>query len=144
MEGMLAWKDMVVGANRVRGLVLRSQRYHRNRRLAAGLTDWAMAARLQHKLRLLEICEQTESDPMEIAQAMEVVVDGIIMRQQVRAHELQVAQALTGRISDLKLHAAITMVNSNLVKKVDKPTADMIQRRGMRNWQTVSLSLIHI
>jgi len=104
------------------------------------MEDWACSARLQHKLRLLELCEQDASDPLDLAQAMEHVVEGIVMRQHVRAHELQVAHALRGRIADLKLQASVAMLESTLAKKVDKPTAEMIQRRGLRSWESITLA----
>lgn len=102
------------------------------------MEDWAAAARMQHKLRLLEICERDASDPLDLAQAMEHVVEGVVLRQNVRTHELQVAHALRGRIADLRLHASVVALESALGKKVDKPTAEMIQRRGLRNWESVS------
>jgi hypothetical protein len=138
MDAMYVWKAEVEDARRHKGLVVRSHRYHRNRRLAQAMEDWSSAARLQHKLRLLEVCEQTEQDPLELAQAMEVIVDGIVLRQHVRSHELQVAHALRGRIADLKLQASVAMLEATLAKKVDKPTAEMIQRRGLRSWEAIS------
>lgn len=140
LDGIARWIATVERARRYRGVVSRTHRYQRNRRLACAMQDWGAHARLQHKLRLLEICEREESDPLEIAQAMETVVEGIVIRQDVRTHELQVAHALRGRISDLKLHAAITVVNQALVKKVDRPTAEMIQRRGLRSWESITLA----
>eukprot|EP00658_Telonema_sp_P-2_P032121 TRINITY_DN23867_c0_g1_i2.p1 TRINITY_DN23867_c0_g1~~TRINITY_DN23867_c0_g1_i2.p1 ORF type:complete len:243 (-),score=77.07 TRINITY_DN23867_c0_g1_i2:77-805(-) len=159
-DAICRWKDVRSVSQRHSGLVIRSMRYARNRRLVQAMEDWSCTARLQHKLRLLEMCEQAVSDPLELALGMEVVVDGIVMRQNVRAHELQVAHALRGRIADLKLQASVAMLEATLAKKVDKPTAEMIQRRGLRSWETISqgqgtqktvsqspkqpLSLIHI
>merc|ERR1711998_564821 len=56
------WWDTVLESRRHKGLVFRTHRYQRNRRLADAMEDWAAAARLQHKLRLLEICERESSD----------------------------------------------------------------------------------
>lgn len=132
------WWDHVVRTRRQRGLVVRTHRYHRFRRLSQAMEDWSSAARMQHKLRLLEICERDASDPLDLAQAMEHVVEGVVLRQHVRTHELQVAHALRGRIADLRLHASVVALEQALGKKVDKPTAEMIQRRGLRNWESVS------
>jgi len=139
-DAIARWLATVERSRSQKGLVFRTHRYHRNRRLAAAMEDWSSAARLQHKLRLLELCERDSSDPLDLAQAMEHVVEGIVMRQHVRAHELQVAHALRGRIADLKLQASVSMLESTIAKKVDKPTAEMIQRRGLRSWESVSLA----
>lgn len=138
IDAMYTWKAVVEEARRHRGVVARNYRYNRNRRLQQAMEDWSASARLQHKLRLLEICEQANEDPLELAEAMEHVVDGIVMRQNVRVFELQVAHALRGRIADLKLQASVTMLEAYLAKKVDKPTAEMIQRRGLRSWEAIS------
>jgi len=132
------WWAFVVQSRSQRGLVVRTHRYHRFRRLSQAMEDWSSAARMQHKLRLLEICERDASDPLDLAQAMEHVVEGVVLRQHVLTHELQVAHALRGRIADLRLHASVVALEQALGKKVDKPTAEMIQRRGLRNWESVS------
>lgn len=138
LDALARWLAAVERSRSQKGLVFRTHRYHRNRRLAAAMEDWSSAARLQHKLRLLEICEHESTDPLDLAQAMEHVVEGIVMRQHVRSHELQVAHALRGRIADLKLQASVSMLEATLAKKVDKPTAEMIQRRGLRNWEPIA------
>jgi hypothetical protein len=138
IDAVNLWWAFVLNSRREKGLVVRTQRYHRFRRLTQAMEDWACAARMQHKLRLLEICERDASDPLDLAQAMEHVVEGVVLRQHVRTHELQVAHALRGRIADLRLHASVVALEQALGKKVDKPTAEMIQRRGLRNWESIS------
>ena len=58
-------------------------------------------------------------------QSLEDTVSSIIMQPQVRPHELQAAHALRGRISDLKLRAAITQVGAPSSMHVTVSTASL-------------------
>lgn len=127
-DGFTRWCVEVGYAKRVRGLVMRTHRYHAKRRLAKAMDDWEFEVSICRKEKILEQANSYEN-PLEVVDTMQAYIHSVVRKDRVRPYELQAVASFLSRCSDIKLDLAITGVNDVLVNKIDKPTAEEIARR---------------
>merc|ERR1712070_1058871 len=93
-DGFARWCDQVAYARKIRGVVLRTHRYHAQRKLAQAMDDWEFAVSISRKERILEQAQMGyQDDPMELARTMDAYVASVVSKPRVRPYELQAAAA---------------------------------------------------